>query len=166
MHSMPQQRPWYRDYWPWFLISLPASAVVAGFITLWLGIQSDDGIVVDDYYKQGLGINRTLARDETAARLQLAADMRLAGGKVELTLSGQLASYPERITLRIAHPTRAGMDQTALLTYIGNGRYTGHAQLPAPGRWALVLEDPGKIWLLHGHITQGREEHVTLKPNS
>lgn len=164
MHSM--QRPWYRDYWPWFLISLPASAVVAGFITLWLAIESDDGVVVDDYYKQGLAINRTLARDENAARLQLAAAMRLADGKVELTLSGQLASYPERITLRIAHPTRAGMDQTASLTHIGNGRYSGHAQLPAPGRWTLVLEDPGKIWLLHGRIMQGMEETVTLKPKN
>ncbi|MBI5751925.1 MAG: FixH family protein [Hydrogenophilales bacterium] len=166
MYSMNQQRPWYRDYWPWFLIALPASAVVAGFITLWLAIQSDDGVVVDDYYKQGLAINRTLARDETAARLQLAAHMRLAGGNVELTLSGRLASHPDRITLRIAHPTRAGMDQTAVLTHIGNGRYTGHAQLPAPGRWTLVLEDPGKIWLLHGRIMQGMEEAVTLKPKN
>lgn len=166
MHSMTQQRPWYRDYWPWFLISLPASAVVAGFITLWLAIESEDGVVVDDYYKQGLAINRTLARDETAAKLQLVANMRLTGGNVALTLSGQLTSYPEQISLRIAHPTRAGMDQTALLTHIGDGRYTGHAQLPAPGRWALVLEDTGKIWLLHGQITQGGEERVILKPNS
>jgi len=166
MHGMTQQRPWYRDYWPWFLISLPASAVVAGFITLWLAIQSDDGVVVDDYYKQGLAINRTLARDETAARLQLSADLHLADGNVALTLSGQLTSYPERISLRIAHPTRAGMDQTALLTHTGNGHYNGHAQLPAPGRWALVLEDPGKVWLLHGHITQGGEARVTLKPNN
>ncbi len=58
------------------------------------------------------------------------------------------------------------MDQAALLTHIGNGRYTGHAQLPAPGRWALVLEDPGKIWLLHGYIAQGGEARVTLKPTN
>lgn len=166
MHSMTQHSPWYRDYWPWFLISLPASAVVAGLITLWLAIQSDDGVVVDDYYKQGLAINRTLARDDTAARLQLMADMRLAEGNVTLTLSGQLTSYPEQISLRIAHPTRAGMDQTALLSHISNGRYTGRAQLPAAGRWALVLEDPGKIWRLHGQITQGGETRVILKPNS
>lgn len=166
MHSMTQHSPWYRDYWPWFLISLPASAVVAGLITLWLAIQSDDGVVVDDYYKQGLAINRTLARDETAARLQLMADMRLADGNVTLTLSGQLTSYPEQISLRIAHPTRAGMDQTALLSHISNGRYTGRAQLPAAGRWALVLEDPGKIWRLNGQITQGGETRVILKPNS
>lgn len=160
------QLPWYRDYWPWFLIALPASAVIAGFITLWLAIESDDGVVTDDYYKQGLAINRTLARDEAAAQLQLGADMRMAAGKVELTLSGRLASYPERISLRIAHPTRAGMDQIVELTHTGNGAYTGRAQLPAAGRWALVLEDPGKIWLLHGQITQGGDARVTLKPNN
>lgn len=42
---------------------MPATAIVAGFITLWLAITSYDGLVADDYYKQGLAINQTLARE-------------------------------------------------------------------------------------------------------
>ena len=39
--------PWYKQFWPWFIISLPASAVIASFITLWLAISNPDPMVVD-----------------------------------------------------------------------------------------------------------------------
>lgn len=45
--------PWYRQFWPWFIIALPASAVIASFITLWLAISHPDQLVVDeDAYRQ------------------------------------------------------------------------------------------------------------------
>ena len=30
--------PWYRQAWPWFLISLPATAVIAGSFTFYLAV--------------------------------------------------------------------------------------------------------------------------------
>lgn len=45
--------PWYRQFWPWFIIALPASAVVAGFYTLYLAISQPVQLVVtDDEYRQ------------------------------------------------------------------------------------------------------------------
>ena len=58
--------PWYKERWTWLLMLMPATAIVAGFITLWLAITSFDGLVADDYYKQGLAINQTLARANAA----------------------------------------------------------------------------------------------------
>ena len=43
-----QDVPWYRQFWPWFIIMIPASAVIAGFITLWLAVSRPDHLVVDD----------------------------------------------------------------------------------------------------------------------
>ena len=40
--------PWYRQFWPWFIIALPASVVIASFVTLWLAISNPDHLVVDD----------------------------------------------------------------------------------------------------------------------
>jgi hypothetical protein len=34
--------PWYKQFWPWILIALPASAVIACAITLWLVLQAPD----------------------------------------------------------------------------------------------------------------------------
>ena len=45
--------PWYRQFWPWFIIALPASVVIASFITLWLAISNPDQLVIkDDEYQR------------------------------------------------------------------------------------------------------------------
>ena len=45
--------PWYRQFWPWFLIALPASAVIASFISLWLAVSNPVEMVVsEDEYQQ------------------------------------------------------------------------------------------------------------------
>lgn len=43
-----QNLPWYKQFWPWFIIALPASVVVASFFTLWLAITNPDPIVLSD----------------------------------------------------------------------------------------------------------------------
>ena len=40
--------PWYKQFWPWFIIALPASVVIASFVTLWIAISNPDYLVVDD----------------------------------------------------------------------------------------------------------------------
>lgn len=52
-------KPWYRYGWPWFLMSFPAMAVVLGFHLLYLAMNTNNSLVVDDYYKQGKGINQS-----------------------------------------------------------------------------------------------------------
>jgi hypothetical protein len=51
-----QDLPWYRQFWPWFIIALPASVVVASFITLWLAISNPDPLVIEDDEYQRLNI--------------------------------------------------------------------------------------------------------------
>ena len=65
--TTPAVTPWYRQAWPWFLISLPATAVVAGLITFYLAARGWDGPVANDYYKQGLAINEELTRSNRAS---------------------------------------------------------------------------------------------------
>ncbi len=109
---VPPAQPWYRHRWPWLLIAGPGIVVVAGFVTLWLAIASDDGLVADDYYKRGLAINRVLERTQRAAALGLSATVDVdAGGAARVTLvspSRDAAATPTVLKLVIAHPTRAG----------------------------------------------------------
>ena len=51
-----------RERWPWLLMAGPAIVVVAGFVTLYIAVSTDDGVIAEDYYKRGLLINRALAR--------------------------------------------------------------------------------------------------------
>lgn len=147
--------PWYREPWPWLLMAGPAAAIVAGMITVWLAVASSDGLVVDDYYRQGLAINQTLQRDALAMRrayraeLQLEAGGRRAGLKLVAADSGKL---PELLRLRIVHPTQAGHDRLLLLRRSAAGDYEGAGNAPAAGRWLLVLEDVEESWRLTGSV--------------
>jgi hypothetical protein len=41
-------RPWYRQFWPWFLIVLPAASVVLSFLTLYMALEGMDPVVPHD----------------------------------------------------------------------------------------------------------------------
>ena len=138
-------QPWYRERWPWILMAGPAIAVVAILFTAWLAVRSDDGLVVDDYYKQGLAINRTLVRSDAAERLGIEAQLYFAGGRVRVVLG---ARGQGALSLSLVHPTRGGMDQSLVLAEVRPGVYEGRLRALQPGRWHVVLEQ--RNWRLAG----------------
>ena len=143
--------PWYKQRWPWLLIAGPATVVVAGVITVWLAVVSNDGLVSDDYYKQGLAVNQQLQRDQQAQALGLQADLMRADQNLRLYfLNGtDSAGLPQQLTLRIAHPTRAGQDQIVAMKQESQGLYMGKLDVDIRGRWLVSLEDPAGKWRLH-----------------
>ncbi|MEW6416206.1 MAG: FixH family protein [Pseudomonadota bacterium] len=143
-------RPWYREPWPWFLMSLPAAAVVAGLATVWIAARNADGLVVGDYYKAGLAINQTLARDEAARALDLQATLAAADGELTATLTGRIDTYPDTLGLTLAHPTRQGEDRTLTLVHAGKGRYRAALPMLHDGKWQLQLTDAAATWRLAG----------------
>ena len=162
MNTALHSKPWYREPWPWFLISLPATAVIAGLSTVWIAYQSADGLVVGDYYKAGLAINQTLARDEAARALALTATLQREDGALALALTGRLQAYPDQLSLTLAHPTRQGMDQTLMLSHAGGGHYrTPMPTLPA-GKWHAQLADTASTWRLSGVLHTPFKQAVTL----
>jgi uncharacterized protein len=149
--SVLSERPWYREPWPWILIAGPAAAVVAGLVTLWLAVSSADGLVAEDYYKQGLAINRVIEREDAARRLGLGAQFEPAPGRLVVRLSGSLrGAPPAALFLRLAHATRAGHDMRLRLARAADGRYeTALPQLPR-GHWRVSIEDPQGSWRIAG----------------
>ena len=50
MDTQPQSRadkptPWYRQFWPWFLIALPLTAVIGGLVTIVIAVRTSDTLV-------------------------------------------------------------------------------------------------------------------------
>lgn len=144
-------QPWYKDRWPWILMAGPAIVVVAGFITLWLAIKSDDGLVADDYYKQGMTINQSLQRDHMAGSLGLHADVMKSDLGIRLLLAAEGSTkLPDAIILKLAHPTQAGRDQLVQMVLEGQGFYSGKLVADISGRWLVLIEDPLGKWRLQG----------------
>src|SRR5574343_536433 len=143
--------PWYKQRWPWLLIAGPATVIVAGIVTVWLAIVSNDGLVADDYYKQGLAVNQQLQRDQEAAHLGIQADLMRAGDKLRLLVrSAEATSLPQTLSVKFAHPTRAGQDQLVQLSADGGGIYSGKLVTEVAGRWLVTIEEPSGSWRLLG----------------
>jgi hypothetical protein len=140
---MSMNRPWYRQLWPWLLVSGPASVLVAGAVTTWLAFASADGLVVADYYRQGLAINKVLAREEAATRLGIAVEVSIDGESLRVTLKN---ANPEALLVHLAHATRAEHDQRLRLARAADGLYQASVEPMAPGRWHIVVEDPQATW--------------------
>lgn len=165
MNRLTDSTPWYRQPLVWMLIMLPATVVIAGFITLYLAIRSDDGMVEDDYYQRGKEINRLLDRDRAARRygLQAQVSVDVLGGRVAVQLDATksaTAVIPEHLELKLLHATRAGLDQDVTLVRTPDGRYQGVLPALAPGRWYLQLA--AADWRLNGELHVPGSGSVTL----
>ena len=160
--------PWYREPWPWLLMAGPAVVVVAGFVTLGLALSGSDGLVVDDYYKQGKAINQSLQRDAMARTRQIAASLHFddADGAVRAVIRRGDGSIPPPVAvLTLVHATRSHLDRRVELALAGDA-YTGRMTSLAPGKWHLVLEDAGKDWRLTKTllIDGAQSPHLELTP--
>ncbi len=153
---MPTGMPiksWKSQPYVWMLILIPLSAVVAGIIMLTLAIESDTGLVVDDYYKKGKQINQVLARDTAASTMGLSSIISFDGddGKVLVRLkANSVLITNEQIKLGLYHSTKPGMDQTVILQSSGNLAYTANIDKLGQGRWHVQLET--ETWRLTGSM--------------
>ena len=41
----PPQTPWYRQFWPWFVITLLSSAVIGSCISAYLAVHTNDVVL-------------------------------------------------------------------------------------------------------------------------
>jgi len=163
--AKPTSKPWYREPWPWILMAGPVIVVIAGFVTLWLAASTFDGLVVDDYYKEGLAINRSLERDRLAAQMGLEGEVVLAEdtSRVSVRLRAEAPGLPSAVRILLAHPARPDLDQAAILRRKGEGAYEGALTPLAPGRWLVMLEDEDKSWRLVGSWKVPQEKAARLR---
>ena len=155
--------PWYRQGWPWFIISIPLATMVAGIATLILAIQSPNSMVVDDYYKEGLAINQTRHRLVAADSMGLQGFLRGSAGKLMLQLQANQPVSDEVLQLKLIHSTRAELDQQVSLKRQSEGLYI--ADLPGTmpaGNWYLQLFPDSREWEIKGSMESGDQFQLLL----
>ncbi|MCP4700688.1 MAG: FixH family protein [Gammaproteobacteria bacterium] len=155
---------WYREPYVWLVFLFPASAVIASMVTIYLAVASDTGLVADDYYKRGLGINRTLARDRAAATHGLQSMLRFNPERkaVQMQLTAH-ADYrlPTQVLLNFFHRTRAGFDKSVTLKHTGENIYRGVLPELINGPWNIHLE--ADDWRLPGSANMPGTTQIELK---
>lgn len=71
-----QVRPWWTFGHVWMIIAGPLVVVVASLTTFYLAVRTPDPVISDDYYRQGLEINKTLEGQPAQANLAPALQAR------------------------------------------------------------------------------------------
>lgn len=165
--SAPEQKspPWYKQGWPWFLIAIPVTSMVVGFAFLTVAVKTWDGLVVDDYYKEGRAIVQTIDRLERAKTLGLNATVKLGANTVRVDLSAARAEdLPQVIHLSIVHPTREGSDKVLDLSGPG-GVFEGALAPLSAGRWLFQIEDESRSWRMNGSAYLPTETEIRIDPS-
>lgn len=78
--SAPAAQAWWKYGHVWLVIAGPAIVVVAGFVTLYLAVSRPDPVVSEDYYRQGIEINKTLEAHPSSLAPALQARNHAATG--------------------------------------------------------------------------------------
>lgn len=157
--------PWYRHFWPWFIVVLLGSSVAAGIATVVIAFRNADALVQDDYYREGIAINRRLSGEHAAQRLGIAGALQIDGQLYGVALDG--AAPDAALTLELSHATLAERDVVVSLEPVGGGRYAGRARALPAGRYYATLRpsdagDGDPAWRLSRAIALPASEPIPL----
>jgi hypothetical protein len=137
--------PWYRHAWPWFIVGLLGLSMTASLATVVLAYRGRDALVRDDWYKDGVAINRSLERLEAARRRDIHATLSFepADGRVVVRLSGEGTASLDALALVLSHATRAELDRRVRLARGPSGAFEGRLEPLRIGRFHASVEPVG-----------------------
>lgn len=165
MQLTEQNKPWYQYPLVWMMIAIPFSAVIMGVVMIWLAVDTDDGLVADDYYKQGLEINRDISRDKRSTELGLNAVINFDNTARLIKLEfekGLLQAYPQNFKLHLQHATRANSDIYVTLNHGMTNQYIGNLKRSiSEGVWYFEIADAD--WKLNARSHINAENIIQLR---
>ncbi|AWL11954.1 hypothetical protein HMF8227_01479 [Saliniradius amylolyticus] len=162
---MSDSRPWYKQFWPWFLIAIPVLSIILSSHMLYLAVTTKDSLVVDDYYKEGKAINRQLAAVRRAQKLGISTELSVSETVLSLEfISGQPESGTA-LELFFQHPTLENKDFRVLLTRDAGGIYRAELPHQLEGKWKLNLHPLNGQWKIQQPLSfNGQQQTQRLLP--
>jgi hypothetical protein len=141
--------------WLWFTLAPLILSVVLGLTMLNISFHIQDGLVTDEYSKEGLTINERIEKEERAKQLntQIVLSKDISAGELSLQFSSKLDSQPDNLVLELIHPIIKDQDLKLVMTHQGSGRYTTQLDTAPDGKHYLriqALHNPD--WVLKGEV--------------
>ena len=187
-------KPWYRQFWAWFILSPLITVVIVSSITVTLAVKNADDRVVDNYYKEGRAINMRLDQDLLAISLDINAQLNFdtISDDLILMLNSQAYELPKYLSLELSHPAHVERDHKLLLTRTTANQYNAElSDEVLNSRWYLrllpiesladaeradiieqtkssvsqTLDNTKQVWRLRGEIDFAKTKTVFLQPN-
>ena len=155
---------WYKQFWPWFLIFVPLTSMVLSLTMLNLAFTGEDSMVIDDYYKEGKGINLQLQKVEQAKELGISTSMQIISGYVEVRFLSGESTQGEALTLDFFHSTQKHKDFSVSLLRDASGVYRAPLDVEVSGKWKISLHPFNENWKIQKVVSLPREAAFEFNP--
>lgn len=153
-------KPWYRQFWPWFVIAVPFTSMVVGVTLLYLAINSSNDLVKENYYKEGLAINVELGKRRAAKEMGIQAVLTIDDITGELLLKTE-STRADSLDLLFTHAAYSEKDFSVNAIKVADGEYRAHLERPLKEIWNVYLEsDEG--WQMTGRINANISQRLNF----
>ncbi|MCS4503178.1 FixH family protein [Arhodomonas aquaeolei] len=151
--STEDQKPWYRQFWCWFVFAPLGVWVIAMIGTVIVLNGNMDDLVVDDYSQLGKTYIQERAAYDRADALGVGARVHVQrdSGRVTLALEG-LDKPPENLKVKLVHPTIAKRDLGVEVHRDQTGLYRGGTGSAIDNRRYVIIEPADGSWRLRGEL--------------
>jgi uncharacterized protein len=157
----------YKEYWFWIVMIPITSSVIVGSSFVYQAFATFDGVVVDNYYKDGKGIKVRVEEDRRAQANGLQATMVAVNNTVKAQIGGTLASYPDQLDLIFIYPYSDKYDIELVMEHLGDGEYQAEFFPEVQNRYLVQLhtqDGAENAWRLHGETNLPLVAPIILKP--
>ena len=141
--------------WLWITIAPLILSVVLGLTMLNISFHIQDGLVTDEYSKEGLAINERIEKEENAKSLEAQATLSMdaESGELKVLFSSKLEKTPDTLILELIHPIIKDKDTKVVLTHQGLGQYSGMMEEALDSKLYIRLHELHNVsWVLKGEV--------------
>lgn len=156
--------PWYKQFWPWFLIAVPVITLIMGGVLLKLAISTEDSLVVDDYYKEGKAINATLDKELVARKLNITTELTIDNGSIAVKFHSGIPQDGSALKLNFYHVTLEERDTSLLLSRDAGGIYRGSVDTSLDGKWRVSLTPIDESWKIQNTVLLPQSGAIKFNP--
>lgn len=156
--------PWYKQFWPWFIIFIPAATVFFCINLLFIALDTQDSVVIDDYYKEGKAINMKLSKIEEAKNRNISLSVKTQNNEMLLQF---VSGKPEQtIPLKASfyHPTLKDKDFDVNFTANASGDYLAALPDQISGKWRLTILPFDESWKIQQTIALPAASGILIEP--
>jgi hypothetical protein len=157
-------KPWYKQFWPWFLICIPVSSFIVGGIVISFATDGTNSLVVDDYYKEGKSINARLDKVEEAKALNISTQLRISDEFISLEFLSGAPESQQALKLDFFHVTQEDKDFQVLLLADASGIYRAEVSGSLKGKWRLRLTPLDERWKVQKTVNLPTYTAISFNP--
>jgi hypothetical protein len=156
--------PWYKNFWPWFLMFFPVATIVACIGLVVFAVGNGPDMVVDDYYKKGKAIDLELSKFNKAKALYLHGDLDVSEESVSFAFTKGDYSKVTAIKASFYHRTIKKHDFNVTLLANASGSYTALLENVQPGAYTIFLEPMDNTWKMKEDLLIPTTETIKVSP--